>query len=236
MKYYSQDGQDKFIVELLKHKRNGIFLDIGAYDGVEYSNTYYLEKELGWNGICVEPDPKVFEKLRTSRKCTCLNVCVTKEKNNYRFLSVSGYAVMLSGVVEFFDKRHVERIDKAIEEYGGTKELITIPGLPIKDILSEHQINYIDYCNIDVEGGEISVLNSIDFSKVKIGLFTIENNYGSKELRNYLRRLGYKLIAKLGADDVYELNSKRYFLIFKHKFKVWKMKMSAKLKSLKWMF
>ena len=233
MKFYSQDGQDKFIVELLKNKRGGIFLDIGAYDGIEFSNSFYLEKELGWGGICVEPNPRVFDQLNKNRNSTCLNICIAKEKRDYNFLLISGYAVMLSGIIEFFDGRHMDRINKAIFDFGGDKEIISIPGLPLKDILFERGIGVIDYCNIDVEGGEISVLDSIDFSKVKIKIFTIENNNGSREVKNYLRKHGYRLIAKLGADEVYELNSKRYLLMFNYKLKNLKTRLSEKKSSLK---
>src|SRR5208282_2318440 len=52
--YYSQLGQDKWVIEnIFKHRRGGFFVDIGAYNGVDISNTYYMEQQLGWSGICV---------------------------------------------------------------------------------------------------------------------------------------------------------------------------------------
>lgn len=47
-----------------KNLKNGVFFDIGAHDGVSLSNTYFFEKELGWSGICLEPIPEVFERLK----------------------------------------------------------------------------------------------------------------------------------------------------------------------------
>lgn len=67
--FYSQAGQD---VWALQKTNKGFFVDIGAHDGVESSNTYALEKA-GWTGICIEPNPVSFEKLRLFRRCTCLN-------------------------------------------------------------------------------------------------------------------------------------------------------------------
>src|SRR5258706_11369284 len=59
--YYSQHSQDRFVDNFLLHgKRGGVFVDVGAYDGVALSNTYYFEKELGWQGICIEPNPMAF--------------------------------------------------------------------------------------------------------------------------------------------------------------------------------
>ncbi len=89
----------------------------------------------------------------------------------------------------------------------------------MKNIFEENSFKIIDYCNIDVEGGELNVLKSIDFSEINIKVFTIENNYGSKDVLKFLKPLGYNLIATLGADEVYELNSKRYNLMFKLKMK-----------------
>jgi hypothetical protein len=54
---YSQIGQDLEVLRKYKNKYNGYFVDIGASDGIIYSNTYLLEKRYGWKGICVEPLP-----------------------------------------------------------------------------------------------------------------------------------------------------------------------------------
>ncbi len=64
MEYVSQCGQDKFLIEnLFKGKKNGIFVEIGAFDGIKYSNTYNLEVDYGWAGLCIEPIPEQFENL-----------------------------------------------------------------------------------------------------------------------------------------------------------------------------
>ena len=213
MKSFSQDGQDKFIADLFKNKPNGIFVDVGAYDGIFFSNTAYFEKELGWTGFCIEPNPAVFKQLEKNRKCVCLNYCISDKMEELQFLSVSGYGEMLSGLINFFDENHYNRIETIIKEHGGSKTIIDIPSMPLKDIFAQHSITEIDYCNIDVEGGEMAVLNSLDFSKVCIKVFTIENNNRTNRVRDFLGPKGYKLIGKLGADEVYELNSKRYDLM-----------------------
>ncbi|MBS1753196.1 MAG: FkbM family methyltransferase [Ferruginibacter sp.] len=218
MKYYSQDGQDKFLAKLFSKKKGGYFLDIGAYDGVEFSNTYFLEKELGWNGICIEPNPIVFSKLKENRNCICINCCIGDIMGSASFLAVSGYGVMLSGLLQFLNEQHLKRIDDGILQYGGSKEIIVVEVMPVHKILDSNKITYIDYCNIDVEGGELSVLKTIDFSKIKIKVFTIENNYGSNEVYYFLKKQGYSRIYRLGADDVYELNSKNYFLMLRYRY------------------
>lgn len=55
MKYKSQYSQDKFLNEnFFKNKKNGVFIDIGAHDGITMSNSFFYEKQLGWDGLCVE--------------------------------------------------------------------------------------------------------------------------------------------------------------------------------------
>lgn len=219
LQYYSQDGQDEFLVKIFKNKKNGYFLDVGAYDGVKFSNTFFMEKNLEWKGICIEPNPQVFSQLIKNRQCIALNCCISEVGGNYSFLSVSGWGEMLSGILEFLNPAHLERIDDTIKKNGGTKTIMNLAAKPIKSILSEKNISSIDYCNIDVEGGELSVLKSIDFSLVRIKVFTIENNYKADEVKKYLYEKGYKRIWRIGADDVYEYNSHRYMMMLKFRYR-----------------
>lgn len=68
-------GQDIIAYLCLKNKKNGFYIDIGAYDGINLSNTYIFEK-LGWDGFCVEASPKTFEALKKNRKCDLYNYAV----------------------------------------------------------------------------------------------------------------------------------------------------------------
>jgi FkbM family methyltransferase len=221
MQFYSQYGQDQFLIEkVFKRKKDGIFIDIGAYDGVELSNTFFFEKELNWKGICIEPNPRVFEQLKKNRSCVSINCGVSDVSDTVEFISVSGWGIMLSGIFNFFDNRHIKRINQAITEHGGGKELIDISVLPLSHIFEQYNLKIIDYCSIDVEGGEMQVLKSIDFSKIQISVFTIENNNGTGIVMDFLKPLGYSLIARIGADEIYEKDSKRYFMILKCKIKL----------------
>ena len=73
MKHYGQYKQDKYLDTLFKKKSNGTFVDIGAHDGVTFSNSYFFEKERNWKGICVEPIPEIFSKLDETRNCIKIN-------------------------------------------------------------------------------------------------------------------------------------------------------------------
>ena len=60
---------------MLGHKRGGFFVELGAGDGVDLSNTLALERHLDWGGICIEPSPQ-FQMLRRNRRCVCDPSCV----------------------------------------------------------------------------------------------------------------------------------------------------------------
>ena len=92
--YHSQYGQDKIINErIFGSKRNGFFVDIGANDGITGSNTYFFEKELSWKGVCIEPQPDIFNKLAKNRKSECHNCAVSSKTGTAKFLKV-GHADM----------------------------------------------------------------------------------------------------------------------------------------------
>ena len=89
--YYSQAGQDRWIDENTRGKTDGYFVDIGAFDGIEYSNTYFLEQHRNWCGICIEADITNFDKLKNNRRCTCENIAVYSCTSMVNFVS-SGMA------------------------------------------------------------------------------------------------------------------------------------------------
>jgi len=67
-KFYGQAEQDKFVLNALKFKKNGLFLDIGAGDPIQYNRTYTLENFYGWKGILVDSHESYLEKYQQERK------------------------------------------------------------------------------------------------------------------------------------------------------------------------
>ena len=203
LKFYSQYQQDQYLYEnIFKGKRNGVFVDIGAHDGVTLSNTYFFEKNMGWTGICVEPIPEVFARLKASRKCICVEGCVFDKRPTVSFLKISGWAEMLSGIVENYDPRHVKRLHWEMDLNGGKSEVIQVTCYDFNQLLLNHNMRHIDYLSIDTEGGEMGILQSIDFSKIDIDVLEVENNYHDP-MREFLEPLGYQKIADLGPDVIY---------------------------------
>lgn len=205
MKYYGQYLQDKFLDEnIFKDTKCGFFLEMGADNGINHSNTYFFEKNKEWRGVCIEPRETAFKELIQNRKCICENICIADKKETKKFLEIDGYAEQLSGLQDNFDEKHIERIDNDIKEHdNSSKKIIDIECITLQDIFEKHNVSTVDYFSLDIEGGEINILKSIDFSKVFIKVISVENNYHDKEIKRFLKRNNYKLIKKLGIDEIY---------------------------------
>lgn len=203
MLYISQIGQDRFIDEFFDKKEKGFFLDIGANEGVQISNTYFLEKYRNWKGICVEPLPLEFQKLSENRTSINLNVCVADFDGETEFTYVEGYANMLSGISDMYHEIHKDRILGEVNHYGGKIHNITVPVRTLQSILDEYNVTEVDFCSIDTEGSEFSIVKSIDFDKTLIKVFIIENNYKETKIEEFLKNKGYVLFTKLEWDDVF---------------------------------
>ena len=201
--YQSQCGQDKWIVEnLLPNLQQGFFVDIGAHDGISFSNTYFLETVMNWDGIAIEPIPEIFEKLKNNRKCHLINGCISNTSGKSKFYKVSGYAEMLSGIYNQYDSRHLQRIEREISQYGGSYEIQDVDSYLFNQILAEREEFHIDYLNIDVEGAELSILKSIDFNTFDISVISCENNYKDCRIPKFLAQNGYTLHSIVG-DEFY---------------------------------
>lgn len=196
--YASQLGQDQLLNEqLFKNKKYGVFVDIGAHDGIAFSNTYFFEKELGWTGLCFEPLPHVFERLKNNRTCACINACVGKAEGRAPFICVTGYSEMLSGLLATYDPRHFERLQREVGLYGSSYKIIDIPVHLLENMLKQHGITHIDYLSLDTEGGEFEILQTIDFSLFDISAITVENNYADKRIKELLEKQGFTLVTLL---------------------------------------
>jgi len=203
--YYSQIGQDKYLNERFFHnKKNGVFIDIGAYDGLTHSNTYFFEKELGWTGICFEPIPRLYEKLKHNRTCKCINACVANRPGPVDFLFVDGVPEMLSGMLQTYDVRQFERVKYEVAHDGGTYYAIKVPAVTLNEVLAEACITYVDFLSLDTEGSELMILQSINFDKITIYAISVENNFEDPKIRMLLESKGFRHVTRLAKqDDVY---------------------------------
>ena len=198
----SQYGQDRVVYDLLGKPKFGIFVDIGANDGVTYSNSLFFEQK-NWTGVCIEPHPIMFKKLSNARNCDCVNACILNQDFQVDFLLVEGSGNMLSGISQFMDDRHLQRIDEEIYQHGGKKRIISVEAISPKTLLHRHSIQEIDYLSIDTEGCELMILKNFDFTEILVKVIGVENGSRSPELYNHLTSIGYYLHKCVGCDEIY---------------------------------
>lgn len=196
------------ISNILDNKKNGVFVDVGAYDGNIVSNTLYLEDCLGWSGICIEPNPNAFTKLKENRLSKCINVGISDTESEMDFCRVTGYAEMLSGFIDYLSEEHKNRIQREIDKTNGTVELIRVKTKLLCTIFDEYDVKYIDYLSVDTEGNELRVLKSIDYDKCYIKVISVENNDNSDDVKNFIESKGFQFTAKICGDDIY-INNKQ---------------------------
>jgi FkbM family methyltransferase len=170
----SQIGQDQWVCDFFQNKKEGFFLDIGAFDGKTISNTYHLE-QLGWKGICVEAGEENFAELEKNRKCQLLNVAVSD----------------FSGYVKFGENHTVGKIGEGDQ---------VVLSLTFSDLIVSFGVPFIiDYISLDIEGAELSALKTFPFKDYEAILWTIEHNAhldGGKmrdEIREMMKGKGYNL-------------------------------------------
>ena len=211
--YYSQCKQDEMMERMVfKGYKSGIYMDIGAHDGVTYNNTLYFAKHNGWTGINVEPLKSVYDKLVLSRPNDInLNYAVANTDGTAEFMANTGYTEMISGLVSTYDSRHDTRLKNENSVMGSKTDIITVNTKRVETICDEYNITHINYLTIDVEGAEFEVIKSINFDKVMIDVIGFENNYHdtSMPIIAYLETHNFKLIYK--NTDVFMINTKSQF-------------------------
>ena len=162
--------QDLFVLSHLGFKTQGFFVEFGATNGVDLSNTHLLEKEFGWNGILAEPARCWHQALRSNRSASIEDQCVWKDSGStLKFNEVD--MPELSTVDAFSGADTHARF----REQGKTYEVSTIS---LNDLLAKHGApEQIDYLSIDTEGSEFEILQHFDFDKYAFRVITCEHNF-----------------------------------------------------------
>lgn len=178
-RFYSQAGQESWVLDETSFKKDGYFLDIGAENGEASSNTLYLEEKYGWKGICAEPNSSAFQRL-VDRRQPSINV----------HCAVSNY----NGNCRFTGDRIQDGMDSE-----------DIDCFTLYSLLKTHNApQHIDYMSIDVEGHELVILEKYfeENDYYNIGLMTVEHNlYGAGcEAKDKI----FDLLCKNGYDRVVE--------------------------------
>jgi FkbM family methyltransferase len=186
---------------------NGTFVEMGAVDGVRFSNTLFFERELGWHGLLVEPSPRMFAALRRNRgtpRNVLVNAAVCDEPGEVEWWESGNPTVssLRSSLSE-------EAVQSGTPLYGqGATSRSKITCRPFSALLAEAQLAAIDFFSLDVQGAEAQVLRTMDWS-VPIGVLVIEldgaNTTKDYECRGMLRARGMRFVRRMGYRRLNEL-------------------------------
>lgn len=200
--FFSQEHQEKWMLHnVFNWARNGVFFEAGVRDGIDYSNTYFMEKHLGWTGLVVDANPVLaagLVKHRDSvlRPKTCLS---DNDGDAITFLAYDSGIAGVEGSVEG------GRVATQLRERGIDIASIrqTLHCSTLTKLFDDAKIDTVDFFSLDIEGHELKALKGLDLTRICVYSMLIENNHGDKAVENYLAGFGYAKAAHLYIDDLY---------------------------------
>lgn len=189
-RFISQFNQDYYLYtnHFVHLKRQGVYVDLAANHPYDISNTYFFDRCLGWDGLCIEANPMYHDLLRVYRSCSLVPQCISDVEGEQVEFFLSG---PVSGIINTNKRaRHWrENLDgKVTDKMSSTNMTCTKLGT----VLKKKEVTVIDYLSLDIEGHEFKALQSIDWDSVKINVMTIEMNENNKKIGDFLESKGYK--------------------------------------------
>ena len=177
----SQLYQDAFAAFIIGEKFDKTFLEFGATNGFDLSNSYMLEKSLGWKGTLSEPSTQWHDELRKNRPFSdIITDCIWSESGmelNF-FMSDIGIASTLDAFKES-DRLSMPRNTDARIKSGKN---IYVKTISLNDVMQKNfKGRAPSYISIDTEGSEYQILSTFDFSKFRPVFFTVEHNFTNQQ-------------------------------------------------------
>ena len=202
--FFSVGGRPPF-------KTGGTFLECGAHDGVSSSNTLWFERALRWSGVLVEGAPSVYKALRRSRggntRNVVINAVVCEEGRQVTYhVPVEHQSEAKGGLTGALNSGLVAGIESSLP----ARNKVWLPASiqatcrPLGAILRDAAVSHVDFFSLDVEGAELTVLQTLDQAAARsmFSLIMIEqdgrNNTKDREVRSLMFNWGFRLRARTG--------------------------------------
>lgn len=190
-------GEDKHIhMNYFPSYRRGTFLEMGAHDGVKYSNTKFFEDDLDWSGVLIEPNPTSFSKLRNNRpRSLCYQLAVSSTEGGVEFYKNDVVSsVKRNTTDEFFDGWHK----------GHDIPVIKVPSMRLDSVLHHAGVKRIDFWSLDVEGSEYEALETMDWN-IPVYLICIEkqSEQYTDRCNAILRANGFVFVETLHHNEIW---------------------------------
>jgi len=200
--FFCQNDLDLKLMKYIK-KRNGKYLEIGAFDGLVGSVSLRLEKNLNWSGVLIEPQSDKFKKLKRfrGRKNICINsACTDSEYPKKIELSKHGRMSFINNNLKKINinkKQHKKVAQKLLL---GDDSIESCPNNTLTNLLINNKVFNLDLAIIDVEGSESLLLAGLNLKKININFICIET-YNFGVINKTLMKNSYQLINKLSDHD-----------------------------------
>jgi FkbM family methyltransferase len=173
-RFLSSKGQDRWICcDVFPGLRNGFFLEVGAGNGFIGSDSFVLETDYGWAGICVEPNPFLFHELTAlvRRNCKCLQTCLDRTPGERRFV----FSGDTSGIIADDTDNNMTVRGERLTRLEAAGLVQSIAATTVGALLEASEAPpIIHYFSIDVEGAEERILESFPFDRYMVLALTVE--------------------------------------------------------------
>lgn len=192
----AQEGEDRVLARFIGPRRNGYYVDVGAFDPVRFSNTWVLYQQ-GWHGINIEPSPDGAKRLQRLRpNDITLNVGVAGATGTLQY--------------HVFNDQALNTFDAALAAARSRDDIYRIVArkmIPVERLVTllERHVppgQAIDLLSVDVEGLDLEVLKSSDWSRFRPAYVLAEalgfelDRAAEVPLPAFMAKVGYRLVAK----------------------------------------
>jgi FkbM family methyltransferase len=185
--HFSEREEEWLIRDYFEDRRDGFFVDVGANHFKSASKTYYLEKELGWSGLAVEPQREFGEEYARYRPRTRFLPFFVSDVSN-----ATAHLYILSR------KHQVASSDEAfVKRFGTPQEVRDVPTITLDDLLDAEGVKTIDLLTMDIELHEPEALHGFDIERFRPALVCIEGLLPVRQqILDYFAGHGYVLVGK----------------------------------------
>jgi FkbM family methyltransferase len=191
-KSYSQSKEDLIIDRILGNKKDGIYLDIGAFDPYHTSNTKRFY-DRGWHGVNIEPEPSRCDRIKQARtRDINLNVGLSRTNGRMTFFDVDPPALAT------FSPERAAEVEKL-----GAKVIrkIDVEVVRLDTVFEKYlQGKTVDFCTLDAEGLDLEILKSNDWTRFRPKVICVEVSNESREseetTEKFLIANGYRKVAQ----------------------------------------
>ena len=193
----SQHEQDLFVFfNLFKYwpmnGKIGTYVDSGANEAKLGSNTYFFDVCLGWTGLCIEPDKTYHANIKIDRSCTLIEECISDSNKTISMTNAKNGAFMKVGSSPRADQ-------------------LAMNCDSLKNMMDRVNMQRVDFWSLDVEGHEMTVLQSVDFSITSVSVMLVEDYFiSTRNLDRLLSENGYNKYHQLAVDTVHVKRNHKY--------------------------